>query len=138
MKSACRVSIRQTSFNALTPCRGVPTAVLFDHHHSLVPLRFQRGDIWRRISLIRSGGRGGLVSVPLREQRPRGSGRPVGDGHGDEACRFALEKRSDPDPGSGIFGCRPSCDGGGADREQSAQVAVAHLRYMAETILAAG
>jgi len=138
MKSACRAPTRRTIFNALTASLGVPTAVPFDHHHSLLPLRFHRGDIWRRISLIRSGGRGCFISRPLRERRPRGSGRLGGDGHGDEACRFAFEKLSVPDPGSGIVGCRPSCDGGGADHEPSAEVAVAHLRYMAETILAAG
>ena len=38
MKSACRVPIRPARFEPLTAPRGVPAAVPFDHHHSLLPL----------------------------------------------------------------------------------------------------
>ena len=38
MKSAYRVPIRLSDFDALTVPRGVPAAVPFDHHHSRLPL----------------------------------------------------------------------------------------------------
>jgi hypothetical protein len=38
MKSACRVPIRVSDFEVQTVPRGVPAAVPFNHHHSLLPL----------------------------------------------------------------------------------------------------
>jgi hypothetical protein len=40
MKSACRVPITLSSFEALTAPRGVPVAVPLDHHQSHLPSQF--------------------------------------------------------------------------------------------------
>ena len=87
--------------------------------------------------LLRLAGRSGLVAFCLREQCPCGTGGLVGDGDGNKAGRFALQERPDPGACSGVGGRRPPRNRDGANNQQPAQIAVAHLRYMPETVLAA-
>ena len=131
--------IRRSGFDALTPPRGVPAAVPFDHHHSHLPVHLVTATpVCRRylLCLLRSDGRCGLTAFSLREPRPCGPGGRVGDGHGDDPGRLAFQERSDPGAGPGVGGPGSPGHRGRADDKQPPQIAVAHLRDMPEPILA--
>src|SRR6056297_3681362 len=94
MKSACRVPIRLSSCDALTPPRGVPAAVSLDHHHSSLPLHLVAVPLGRRHVLLCSGGRCGSVVLSPRKQRPCSARRLVGDRHGHEPRWLAFKQGS--------------------------------------------
>ncbi len=87
--------------------------------------------------LLRSGGRRSRVGLSFREQRPGGARRLVGNGHGHEPRWLAFKQGSDPGPGPGIGGWRAPCHRSGTDDQQSAQIAIAHLRDPSQSILSA-
>src|SRR5882672_5505233 len=64
-------------------------------------------------------------------------GHLVGDRDGDQSGRLAVEQPVGPDADRGWLAPRVADDSGGADDEQVAQIAAAHLGDAAQALLAA-
>ena len=84
-----------------------------------------------------SGSGGSPVTLLLRHQRPYDARHPVGQRHGDQHVRLAHQHPGKPWVVCPTAPSRPANDHYGARNQEPPQVALAHLRYLAQPQLAA-
>jgi len=78
------------------------------------------------------------ISLATREDNPGDAGGFVGDRDTDQSHRLALKQASHLGSRRRLVGVGAVHKRGGADDQKPAQIAIAHFRYPAETVFAAG